>query len=171
MSRCNRNNAEGIWFRSAHSVNSSVRSSTSSERPRAVEYNRFAVNTMAKKKRASRDDIAECFEDSLAELEAIVSQLEGGTLSLAEALVRYEQGVKHLSACQRMLDRAERRIELLSGVDANGNPVTRPFDDSEAASLEEKAASRGQRRSAGAKPPTGKAGNFDENMDDLPTLF
>jgi exodeoxyribonuclease VII small subunit len=132
---------------------------------------------MAKKKRPTRDDrenrdeVASCFEDSLSELESIVAQLESGKLSLADALARYELGVKHLSACQRMLERAERRIELLSGVDADGNPVTRPFDDEEAASLEEKAKSRSQRRTEGAKQTTGKAGNFEQIIDDLPRLF
>ena len=111
------------------------------------------------------------FEDSLGELESIVGQLESGTLSLAEALARYEQGVKHLSSCQRMLERAERRIELLSGVDANGNPITRPFDDAEAASLEEKAQLRGQRRTSDAKRPTGKSSPLEENMDLAPRLF
>jgi len=126
---------------------------------------------MAKKKRIRRDEVAESFEDSLVELEAIVTQLESGSLSLADALARYEMGVKHLSACQRMLERAERRIELLSGVDANGNPITRPFDDDEAGSLVEKAKTRGQRRTSDSKPSTGKVGAVDQNIDDLPRLF
>jgi exodeoxyribonuclease VII small subunit len=126
---------------------------------------------MAKKKQAPRDEVAECFEDSLAELEAVVTDLESGELSLADALARYELGVKHLSLCQRLLERAERRIELLSGVDANGNPVTRPFDDAEAASLEEKARSRGQRRTSDATRPNGKTGTAGNNVDDLPRLF
>jgi exodeoxyribonuclease VII small subunit len=126
---------------------------------------------MSKKKRPDRDDITECFEDSLAELESIVSQLESGSLSLADALARYEQGVKHLSSCQRMLERAERRIEILSGIDANGKPITRPFDDTEDATLEEKAQARGQRRTSDAKRTTGKVSTADENIDDLPRLF
>jgi hypothetical protein len=70
-----------------------------------------------------------------------------------------------------MLERAERRIELLSGVDVDGNPISRPFDDAELSSLEEKAKSRGQRRTAGVKPSTGKVGTSDQNVDDLPRLF
>jgi exodeoxyribonuclease VII small subunit len=104
-------------------------------------------------------------------LESIVAELESGSLPLAEALARYEHGVQHLSHCQRLLERAERRIELLSGVDASGNPITRPFDDAEAASLEEKAQSRGQRRTSDAKRPTSKGGDPDENMDVAPRLF
>jgi exodeoxyribonuclease VII small subunit len=126
---------------------------------------------MAKKKRISREEIAACFEDALAELEAIVADLEGGELSLADALARYELGVKHLSTCQRLLERAERRIELLSGVDAHGNPITRPFDDVEAASLEEKAQSRGQRRTSDTKRASGKTSAAGNNVDDPRQLF
>ena len=69
------------------------------------------------------------FEESLDELEKIVAELESGKLGLSDALARYEQGVKHLKACQQLLERAERKIELLSGVDADGNPITQPFDE------------------------------------------
>jgi len=68
------------------------------------------------------------FEQSLARLEEIVHALEDGSLGLNEALAQYEQGVKLLRQSYDLLQRAERRIELLSGVDAEGNPVTEPFD-------------------------------------------
>jgi exodeoxyribonuclease VII small subunit len=126
---------------------------------------------MAKKKKLARAESSESFEVSLAELESIVAELESGSLPLADALARYEVGVKHLSMCQRLLERAERRIELLSGVDANGNPITRPFDDAETASLEEKAQSRGKRRTSDAKRSTSKDVAHDENMDVAPRLF
>jgi exodeoxyribonuclease VII small subunit len=126
---------------------------------------------MAKKKKLARAESSESFEVSLAELESIVTELESGSLPLADALARYEVGVKHLSMCQRLLERAERRIELLSGVDANGNPITRPFDDAETASLEEKAQSRGKRRTSDAKRSTSKDVADDENMDEAPRLF
>jgi exodeoxyribonuclease VII small subunit len=129
------------------------------------------MKKVPKKKRPERDEISECFEESLAELESIVGQLESGKLSLADALARYEQGVKHLSSCQRMLERAERKIELLSGVDANGNPITRPFDDSVADSLEAKAQSRGNRRTSDTKRAVGKNGPDADSVDDLPGLF
>ena len=87
------------------------------------------------------------FERSLAELETIVHQLEDGELGLADALARYEQGVKLLKECYGSLERAERRIELLTGVDADGNPVVQPFEDSDSADLETKGQSRSRRRS------------------------
>jgi exodeoxyribonuclease VII small subunit len=126
---------------------------------------------MAKRKRTEQGEIAECFEDSLAELESIVGQLESGALSLSDAIARYEQGVKHLKTCQKILERAERRIELLSGVDAGGNPITQPFDDEAIDSLEEKANARGRRRTSNPKRPTGKTGVSGKNVDDAGRLF
>jgi exodeoxyribonuclease VII small subunit len=85
------------------------------------------------------------FEQSLEKLEAIVHDLEDGQIPLSESLARYEQGVKLLRQCSSLLQRAERKIELLSGVDADGQPISQPLDD-EDASLQEKAQSRGRRR-------------------------
>jgi exodeoxyribonuclease VII small subunit len=70
------------------------------------------------------------FERSLEELEAIVHDLEEGQLGLAEALARYEQGVKHLTHCYKLLEAAERKIELLTSVADDGTPSTEPFDES-----------------------------------------
>ncbi len=69
------------------------------------------------------------FEQALATLEQIVHDLEEGRLGLAESLARYEEGVKLLRQCHGLLEQAERRIELVTGADAAGNPVTAPFDD------------------------------------------
>ncbi|MHC4177542.1 MAG: exodeoxyribonuclease VII small subunit [Planctomycetota bacterium] len=69
------------------------------------------------------------FEEALNRLEEIVHLLEEGEIGLDEALQRYEEGVKLLRQAYDLLGRAERRIELLSGVDAEGNPISRPFGD------------------------------------------
>ena len=82
------------------------------------------------------------FEQSLKRLEEIVHLLEEGELGLNEALERYEEGVKLLRQSYDLLQRAERRIELLSGVDAEGNPVTQPFDDTATADIGEKSKRR-----------------------------
>ena len=122
---------------------------------------------MAKKKPASRDECAGSFEESLGELEAIVADLESGKLGLSDALARYEEGVKHLKGCQQLLEMAERKIELLSGVDAEGNPITAPFDDSDVDSLDAKAAARGQRRTTAAKAPPQKIAMRNNDIDDV----
>ncbi len=53
------------------------------------------------------------FEESLARLEAVVSELEKGELSLAEALEIFQDGIRHLSICVRHLDAFESQIEVL----------------------------------------------------------
>jgi exodeoxyribonuclease VII small subunit len=78
------------------------------------------------------------FEQSLKRLEEIVHLLEEGDLGLNEALERYEEGVVLLRQSYDLLQRAERKIELLSGVDAEGNPITQTFDDTATLEKEEK---------------------------------
>jgi len=79
------------------------------------------------------------FEQSLKRLEEIVHLLEEGNLGLNDALKQYEEGVALLRQSYELLQRAERRIELLSGVDAEGNPITEPFDDTATADLDQPA--------------------------------
>lgn len=69
------------------------------------------------------------FEESLASLEGIVAKLESGDLGLGESLEAYEMGIGQLKKCHQLLAAAERRVELLSGIDADGNPVLEPFGE------------------------------------------
>jgi exodeoxyribonuclease VII small subunit len=125
---------------------------------------------MSKKKSTQREECASSFEESLVELEKIVAELESGKLGLSDALSRYEEGVKHLKGCQQLLESAERKIELLSGVDAEGNPITMPFEDDDEESLEAKGAARAQRRTSGAKVSP-KAPMRSNDIDEVPRLF
>jgi exodeoxyribonuclease VII small subunit len=100
------------------------------------------------KKKAAEPDSEITFEQSLEELEQIVAKLEAGKLGLADSLAAYEQGVKRLKGCYQMLTAAERRIELVQAVDAEGRVTTAFFDDEDSADLAEKSASRSRRRSA-----------------------
>jgi exodeoxyribonuclease VII small subunit len=128
---------------------------------------------VSKKKVAKAD--ASCdeptFEECLIELEGIVADLENGQLGLAEALARYEQGVKHLKSCHSLLERAEQRIELLSGVDASGKPITKPFDEQEFATLEERAAARGKRRSGETPVVSRRRPAAGDDIDEGSRLF
>lgn len=70
------------------------------------------------------------FESSLEELERIVRQLEGGDLPLDRSLELFEQGVRLSRECQKRLDEAERKIEiLLKGSDGSYVPAT--FEETE----------------------------------------
>jgi exodeoxyribonuclease VII small subunit len=123
------------------------------------------------KKKPIADPNSPSFEDSLGELEAIVAELESGKLGLSDALARYEQGVRHLKSCHGLLERAERRIEILSGVDADGKPVTKPFDEQEFASLEERAAARGKRRTSETPPVSRRRATEIDDVDEGTRLF
>ena len=68
------------------------------------------------------------FEQALARIERIVADLERGEPALNSALAKYEDGVKLLRRCYDLLDQAERSVAILTGIDAQGNPVTAPFD-------------------------------------------
>lgn len=59
------------------------------------------------------------FEKQLAELEALVERLESGELSLEDSLKAYEQGVRLSRQCQKVLDKAQLRIEMASAEEAD----------------------------------------------------
>ena len=60
------------------------------------------------------------FEQALGELERIVEKLEQGEVPLDESLKLYEKGVKAYRLCRKVLDRAEKRIQVLVR-DADGS--------------------------------------------------
>ncbi len=93
------------------------------------------------------------FEQALEQLEETVALLERGDLTLSESLARYEQGVRCLKRCYEQLELAEHRVQLLSGVDAQGKEILEPFDEPDE-DLPQKAASRSARRTHKKKPPT-----------------
>jgi exodeoxyribonuclease VII small subunit len=113
------------------------------------------------------------FEQAMVQLEAIVHELEDGRIGLEEALTRYEQGVGLLRRCHDLLARAERRVELLRGIDAEGNPVTTPLED-ESGTLQQKAARRGRRRSTTENPTPPRCDAPEEDgprVDESSQLF
>ena len=67
------------------------------------------------------------FEESLVELEAVITELEAGELPLDKMLERYEKGVKALGLCRKLLDEAEKKIELLVK-DKDGKLKPEPFE-------------------------------------------
>jgi exodeoxyribonuclease VII small subunit len=53
------------------------------------------------------------FEDELADLEGIVSQIDSGELSLEESISAFERGVALVRSLNQKLDEVERRVEVL----------------------------------------------------------
>jgi exodeoxyribonuclease VII small subunit len=68
------------------------------------------------------------FELALAELERIVHELEEGQVGLEESLARYEKGITLLKRCYGQLRSAEQKIMLLTGVNAEDKPLSKPFE-------------------------------------------
>jgi len=93
----------------------------------------------------SNDESAPRFEEAIGELEGIVERLERGQLTLDQALAEYERGVRLIRHCRELLQKAEQKIELLTGIDPNKQPVTQPFVEDDL-SLEEKREKRSRRR-------------------------
>ena len=57
------------------------------------------------------------FEDSMNELEEIVTKLEGGDITLNDSLKLFEEGIKLAKTCQKTLDEAEKKVKILSQTD------------------------------------------------------
>lgn len=54
------------------------------------------------------------FEEALAKLEQIVSQIEQGQVSLEDSIEKYGEGVQLIDLCRSILDSAEKKIQLLA---------------------------------------------------------
>lgn len=53
------------------------------------------------------------FEEALKSLENVVAKLESGEIKLEESIRLFEEGMKLSSLCQKRLDDADRKIEIL----------------------------------------------------------
>jgi exodeoxyribonuclease VII small subunit len=67
------------------------------------------------------------FERSLARLEEVVRKLESPQLSLDEAMKLFEEGVALSRECQKQLEEAEGKVEILLNK-ADGKVVAEPFE-------------------------------------------
>ena len=69
---------------------------------------------MTKKKQTRFD-----FEQALEDLEALVSSMEEGELSLEDSLQAFEKGIKLTRECQAALKQAEQKVQVL--INENGD--------------------------------------------------
>ena len=67
------------------------------------------------------------FDDVIERLRVVVERLEGGKLSLEQSLAAYEEGVALARRGHALLDRAEKRVELLVRAGSSGIEVE-PFE-------------------------------------------
>ena len=68
------------------------------------------------------------FDDILARLRALVERLESGTLPLEDGLRYFEEGMELCRQGAAVLDKAEKRVEVLLA-NAGGAAATEPLDE------------------------------------------
>lgn len=67
------------------------------------------------------------FEENLAKLESIVSEMEGGKLALDDMMKNFEEGRKLVASCTKELESVRQRIEkVVSG--AQEPPQVEPVE-------------------------------------------
>ena len=62
------------------------------------------------------------FEEAMAELEAVVGQLERGEVALDQSIALYERGAALKARCEVKLREAEEKVAQIT-LDANGAPT------------------------------------------------
>lgn len=68
------------------------------------------------------------FEEALERLEGLVREMEAEQMPLESLIQNYEEGTKLFQLCEKRLDEAEGRIEIIRK-NRNGNTVVEPFDE------------------------------------------
>lgn len=75
------------------------------------------------------------FEHSFSKLEEILKKMNSGELSLDRSITYYEEADQLIQNCQKQLERAEKKIEILIknrdqrlSLNEEGEPQTVPFD-------------------------------------------
>ena len=66
------------------------------------------------------------FDERLARLESIVTELEEGGLGLEDAIARYQEGIEHLKLCHVTLEGHRQRVEELT---QGAESALQPFRD------------------------------------------
>jgi exodeoxyribonuclease VII small subunit len=89
-----------------------------------------ATNKKAETPRKTDAAAKPSFERSLARLEEVVERLEGAELSLDEAMKLFEEGVQLSRDCQKQLEEAQGKVEILLKK-ADGKLAAEPFEPEE----------------------------------------
>lgn len=71
------------------------------------------------------------FETALSELEQITTQLEEGNLSLEKSIELFERGITLSKLCNKMLEEAEGKIEILQKDYATNTTTKTEFEVNE----------------------------------------
>ena len=71
--------------------------------------NKPAPKTVPKKKTEKLN-----FESAIKELENLVEQMEKGDITLEQSLQNFERGIELTRACQKALQEAEQKVQILT---------------------------------------------------------
>lgn len=77
------------------------------------------------------------FEEALKKLEKIVGDLENGNIPLEDALEKYQEGIRLSGVCQKKLEAAKKKVEILLKAE-DGSLELKPFDERSVDAEEEK---------------------------------
>jgi len=69
------------------------------------------------------------FEEALAKLEQIVTQIETGKVSLEQSIEKYAEGIELIKQCRTILDSAEKKIQVLAQGQDGGLQITGELED------------------------------------------
>ena len=72
--------------------------------------------------------MSKTFEEAFNDLNEVVERLQKGDLPLDETITLFEQGMRLSFQCEKFLENADRRIELLVKRE-DGRLGTEPFDE------------------------------------------
>jgi len=81
------------------------------------------------------------FEDALKKLEKIVGDLENGNIPLEEALEKYQEGIRLSGICQKKLEAAKKKVEILLKAE-DGSLELKPFDENSASEEDDEKSSK-----------------------------
>jgi exodeoxyribonuclease VII small subunit len=92
------------------------------------------------------------YEAALAQLDALIEKLEGGSIPLEDAITAYERGTRLARHCEHLLDRTERRVTALM-VGADGRTTEAPLEAEVPEPPARAEGGEGAAASAPAQPP------------------
>lgn len=87
--------------------------------------------TLKNSETGSSDDLLDkaTFEEALEELETLVESMESDQAPLDELIENYEKGTHLYELCQKRLDNAQRRVDLIREGAKSGDKTLEPFDE------------------------------------------
>ncbi|QLG87208.1 exodeoxyribonuclease VII small subunit [Chitinibacter bivalviorum] len=73
-------------------------------------------------KAAAKPNLPESYEAGVAELDALIAQMEGGQLPLEASLAAYQRGTELLRFCESKLAAAEQQVKILEAGELKAMP-------------------------------------------------